>query len=106
MMMTHDDLLAQHAQHGKPWLEFLRVNALSMGMYRLPAGGSDPQQPHAEDEVYYVTAGRARIRVGGADYPVAPGSIVYVPARVEHRFHSITEDLTVLVFFAPPESAG
>ncbi|MBL8155801.1 MAG: cupin domain-containing protein [Anaerolineae bacterium] len=106
MMMTLDDLLAQHTQHGKPYLEFLRLNALSMGMYRLPAGSIDSQHPHAEDEVYYVTAGRAQIRVGSADYPVAPGSIVYVPAQVSHGFHSITEDLTLLVFFAPAESAG
>ena len=37
------------------------------------------------------------------DRPVGPGTIIFVEAGVEHRFHSITSDLTVLVVFAPPE---
>jgi mannose-6-phosphate isomerase-like protein (cupin superfamily) len=69
-----------------------------------PCGGTDPQQPHAEDEVYYVLAGRARVRVGDEDESVAPGTFVYVPKEVEHRFHDIEDDLTLLVFFAPAET--
>jgi quercetin dioxygenase-like cupin family protein len=34
---------------------------------------------------------------------VQTGSIVYVAKNVEHRFHSIEEELTVLVFFTPAE---
>lgn len=83
--------------------EFLRVPALSAGLYRLPAGGVDPQQPHSEDEVYYVVSGRGAIRVGDEDRPVQAGSIVYVAANVEHRFHDIADDLIILVFFAPAE---
>jgi mannose-6-phosphate isomerase-like protein (cupin superfamily) len=74
-----------------------------MGLYELPAGGIDPQQPHTEDEVYYVVSGRALIRVGNEDQRVSAGSIVFVAANVEHRFHTITEDLSILVFFAPAE---
>ena len=85
------------------WVEHLRVPDLSVGTYSLAAGGTDPQQPHSEDEVYYVVQGRATIRVGGEDRAVEAGSIVYVAANVEHRFHSILEDLKVLVFFAPAE---
>jgi mannose-6-phosphate isomerase-like protein (cupin superfamily) len=96
-------LMAQQQASGKLYLEFLRVPAISMGVYTLPAGSADPQQPHTEDEVYYVTHGAATIRVGDEDRPVSPGSIVYVAANVDHRFHTITEDLTVLVFFAPAE---
>ncbi|HEY3280388.1 MAG TPA: cupin domain-containing protein [Gemmatimonadales bacterium] len=84
--------------------EFLRVPALSAGWYVLPAGGGDPQRPHREDELYYVAAGRGAIRVGAEDRPVAPGTIVYVPAGQGHRFHSITEELRVLVVFAPAET--
>lgn len=95
-------LTARQTAH-TAYLEFLRVPALSMGLYVLPAGGIDPQQPHTEDEVYYVVRGSAQIRVGGEDRPVQAGSIVYVAANVEHRFHTITEELQVLVFFAPAE---
>jgi mannose-6-phosphate isomerase-like protein (cupin superfamily) len=99
---THE-LLAEHGRRGRLYLEFLRVPALSMGLYVLPAGGTDPQRPHGEDEVYYVLSGRGRIQVGAGDRALADGALVFVPAGVEHRFHSITEDLKLLVFFAPAE---
>jgi mannose-6-phosphate isomerase-like protein (cupin superfamily) len=103
-----DEILARFdpALPAAAYEEFLRVPSLSVGVYRLPAGGEDPQSPHAEDEVYYVIEGRATIRVGEEDRPVRPGSTVFVAARVPHRFHSIEEVLTILVFFAPPESGG
>ena len=97
------DLLARHAAAGRLYHEFLRVPDLSVGLYVLPAGDTDPQQPHTEDEVYYVVSGRGAIRVGAEDRPVQAGSIVYVAANVEHRFHDVVEDLIILVFFAPAE---
>lgn len=96
-------LIAERARSGKPYLEFLRVPDLSAGLYRLPAGGTDPQSPHTEDEVYYVVSGRAQIRVAEEDRVVQAGSVVYVAKNAEHRFHSIEAELTVLVFFAPAE---
>jgi mannose-6-phosphate isomerase-like protein (cupin superfamily) len=92
-------------QSGRPYLEFLRVSALSAGLYVLPAGGVDPQQPHKEDEVYYVVRGSGLFRADAEDRPAQAGTILFVPASVEHHFHSITEELTLLVFFAPAESS-
>jgi mannose-6-phosphate isomerase-like protein (cupin superfamily) len=83
--------------------EFLRVPSMSAGVYRLAAGATDSQSPHSEDEVYFVLAGRGRFRCGADDNPVAAGSVLYVPAHREHRFHSIEEELRLLVFFAPAE---
>lgn len=97
------ELMQSQRDSGTLYLEFLRVPSISMGVYTLPAGATDPQQPHTEDEVYYITHGAATIRVGDEDRPVVPGSIIYVAANVDHRFHTITEDLTVIVFFAPAE---
>jgi quercetin dioxygenase-like cupin family protein len=99
------ELRAQRAQAQRLYLEFLRVDSLSVGLYELPAGGVDPQQSHTEDEIYYVIAGRGSIRVAGEDQDVGPGSIIFVAAGVEHRFHSITEELSILVVFAPAEYA-
>ena len=84
--------------------EFLRVDALSAGVYVLAAGGVDDQEPHAEDEVYVVLRGRAVVQVAGEDRLVQPGTFVFVAAGVEHRFHSITEELALLVVFAPAET--
>lgn len=96
-------LVSQQQSSDKPHPEFLRVPDLSIGLYMLPAGGTDPQSLHTEDEVYYVVGGKAKIRVGEEDRNVQAGSIVYVEKNVEHRFHSIEEELRVLVFFAPAE---
>lgn len=99
------DVLVQRQQAGRPYLEFLREPSLSVGLYVLPAGGVDGQKPHTEDEVYYIVSGRGAIQVAGESRPVEPGSVVFVAASVEHRFHNITEDLQILVFFAPAEGS-
>ena len=91
-------------QSGKRYREFLRVPAMSAGVYVLPAGGTDPQSPHKEDEMYYVVRGSARMRAGSEDQTVSAGSIIFVAAGVEHRFYDITEELGMLVFFAPAEN--
>ena len=95
------DLLERRRESGESYREFLNVPSMRLGVYELPAGSDDPQRPHAQDEIYYAIAGRAQIRVGNEDAPVARGSVIFVEAGVPHRFHSITEDLTLLVAFAP-----
>ena len=93
--------LAERQRRGDDlYLEFLRVPALNCGLYVLPAGGQDPQQPHDEDEVYYVIGGRASFVCEGQERAVGPGSILYVEAGADHRFFDIDEELTILVFFA------
>jgi mannose-6-phosphate isomerase-like protein (cupin superfamily) len=99
-----DQVEQERAQAEKSYLEFLRVPAMSAGVYTLPAGGTDLQKPHQEDEMYYVVRGRARIRAGSEDRAVSQGSVIFVAAQVEHRFYDIAEELVVLVFFAPAET--
>jgi mannose-6-phosphate isomerase-like protein (cupin superfamily) len=99
------ELLDQRGESGKRYLEFLRIPAMSAGVYVLAAGATDPQKPHKEDELYYVVRGRARMRIGSQEQVVSAGSVIFVAANVEHRFFDILEDLVVLVFFAPAESS-
>jgi mannose-6-phosphate isomerase-like protein (cupin superfamily) len=98
------EIAEQRARSGKPYREFLRVPAMSAGFYVLPAGGTDHQKPHREDEIYYVVRGRARFKAGPEDREVSAGSLIFVAAEVGHRFYDITEELEVLVFFAPAET--
>jgi mannose-6-phosphate isomerase-like protein (cupin superfamily) len=101
------DLAAVNNQRGgagKAYLEFLRVPAMSAGVYVLPRGGDDLQKPHHEDEFYYVIRGKARMTTGQNTRAVCAGSIIFVPKSVEHRFHDIEEELAVLVVFAPAET--
>ncbi len=97
------DLMAQQAGGQQPYLEFLKSSALSVGLYVLAAGAVDGQQPHTEDEVYYVVSGRGMFRHADEERAVQAGSVLYVAADVEHRFFNITETLNIIVFFAPAE---
>ena len=94
----------QRVQSGKTYREFLRVPAMSAGLYILPAGATDHQKPHREDEIYYVIRGRARFKAGSEDREVSAGSVIFVAAQVGHRFYDIEEELAMLVFFAPAET--
>ena len=98
-------LATQGAKSNRAWLEFLRVPTLSAGIYHLKAGQEDLQQPHTEDEVYYIISGKASFRAGTEQLAVGPGSVLFVERNLEHRFLDIREDLTALVFFAPPEGS-
>ena len=98
------ELARRQAQTDDPYYEFLRVPALNCGLYVLPAGSTDRQTPHEEDEVYVVLDGLGVFTVEGADRTVQKGSVLYVKAGVDHRFHSITEDLSVLVFFSSAQA--
>ena len=83
------------------WVERFRVPDLSVGTYSIPAGGTDDQTPHHEDEIYVVIGGQAILASGSATAAVQAGSVIYVPAGENHAFTQITEDLTLLVIFAP-----
>jgi quercetin dioxygenase-like cupin family protein len=100
-----NSLVAESERGNQRWREFLRVPSLSMGLYRLKAGQSDEQRPHTEDEAYLVISGRASFQSGGQQQAAVPGTLIFVERAAEHRFVDITEDLTVLVFFAPPEGS-
>ena len=94
--------LQDPAQDG--YRERLRVKSMSVGRFTATAGYDDQQQPHAEDEVYYVLAGHAVLEIDGRRHAVAKGTLAYVPRGVEHRFVDVSSDLDVLVVFAPAES--
>ena len=97
-------LIAEQGKLGERYLEFFTADTgtLSLGIYVLPAGDTDPQQPHTEDEIYYVVSGSGRFQVGDEDRAIEAGTVIFVETGAPHRFHSITEALTLLVMFAPP----
>jgi mannose-6-phosphate isomerase-like protein (cupin superfamily) len=98
--------LGEASKGAIPYVEFLRIPAMSCGVYVLRAGEEDMQRPHNQDEIYYVFSGAARMKLTAAnqrseDREIAAGDVIFVAARDEHRFHSITQELVLLVVFAP-----
>lgn len=101
-----EGLIREQQASGRSYLEFLRVPAMSAGVYFLPKGATDGQRPHREDEMYYLVTGKAKMVIGAEHSGVTAGSVIFVEAEAEHRFYDIEEDLLALVFFAPAEQMG
>lgn len=100
------DHLVKNQENTPYYHEFLRRSSMSAGIYTLPPGTVDPQEPHNEDELYFVLNGSAVIEVDGESQSVSSGSAVFVPAMRPHKFMEIAEELRVLVFFSPAEGTG
>ena len=78
---------------------------LEIGVYVLVAPEPDRQQPHEDDEVYIVLEGRGILTVEGESFPLAEGSVHFVPAGADHRFTGY-EGLSVLVIFPRRTAPG
>ena len=72
---------------------------LEVGVYVLVAPEPDHQQPHEDDELYFVLDGRGVLEIEGRPVPLERGQAVFVPAGALHQFTAY-ERLSVLVVFA------
>jgi mannose-6-phosphate isomerase-like protein (cupin superfamily) len=67
--------------------------------------GEDVQTPHTQDEVYVVVSGSGTFRRGGERVAFDPGDLLFVPAKVPHRFETFSDDFsTWVVFFGPRQT--
>ena len=85
---------------GERFATMLEHGTLSVEIYA--PRGTDPQAPHERDELYVVLEGRGEFFNGEERHPFGPGDVLFVPAGVEHRFESFTDDLVVWVIFYGP----
>ncbi|MBI1862335.1 MAG: cupin domain-containing protein [Deltaproteobacteria bacterium] len=98
-------LLQNHSGFDKDgWQEFFRNEALFAGVYVLTPGGEDTQDPHAEDEIYYVLEGQGELVSWEGERETRQsahaGSVLFVSREVRHRFENFSAGLKLLVFFA------
>ncbi len=77
--------------------EFFRRGDFSVEIYR--PGTTDLQQPHAQDEVYFVVSGTGNFFNDGHTHAFGPGDFIFVEAHKEHRFLDYTEDFATWVVF-------
>lgn len=79
----------------------------SMALRYYAPQGIDRQTPHDQDEVYLVASGSGWFVNGDTRHPFGPGDVLFVPARVEHRFEEFSEDFgTWVVFYGPHGGEG
>jgi mannose-6-phosphate isomerase-like protein (cupin superfamily) len=89
------------AAGGKPFAELFTHGTLSIEIYA--PKGRDLQSPHSKDEVYVVASGSGSFVCGSERTPFGPGDLLFVPAKVPHRFEDFGDDFAVWVVFYGPE---
>jgi mannose-6-phosphate isomerase-like protein (cupin superfamily) len=94
------DLVSRLEKEGGYFLDFLKVRDMEAGVIVLRPGEEDTQEPHSADELYYVIEGSGFMELGRSRRPVKKGSIIFVPAKMHHKFYGNKEDLVVLYVFA------
>lgn len=85
---------------GEPFIDALRHGSMSVEIFA--PRGEDRQGPHAQDELYIVSAGSARFEHEGRFTEAAAGDVLFVPAGDVHRFHAMSEDFVTWVIFWGP----
>jgi mannose-6-phosphate isomerase-like protein (cupin superfamily) len=85
----------------KPYEVVMRHGTMHVGLYA--PRGTDPQQPHAQDEVYVVMRGRGEFECGDSKRPFGEGDVLFVPAGMTHRFVDFSDDFAAWVVFYGPE---
>ncbi len=59
----------------------------------------DRQMPHSLDEVYIILSGNSEFFRNGETLQCAKGDVIFVPARMEHRFIDFSDDFATWVIF-------
>lgn len=86
---------------GERFVEILRHGSMRTELYA--PRGTDPQQPHAQDELYFIHSGRGHFVQGEERHRFGPGDAFFVPAGQSHRFEDFSDDFaTWVVFWGPP----
>ena len=94
------DSILSNLEKDEYFFDFLNTKSLEVGIIRLRKDQKDTQTNHPLDELYYVVKGEGYIRIGRKSQPVSQGTIIFVPAEIDHNFYGNKEDLVVLYIFS------
>ena len=82
------------------FIDVMNTSTMEVGIINLKKDQEDTQQPHVSDEIYYVISGSGTIKIDGIRNEVNPGKIIYIPKRIRHSFHAISNELVILYILA------
>lgn len=89
---------------GLPFATLMAGGSMSVEIYApgSNADGRDRQQPHAQDELYFIQRGTARLYIQTQPYDAEAGDVFFVSAGTEHRFEDFSADFATWVVFWGP----
>ena len=80
-----------------------RIRKQSLAEARIPAGGATQEHYHPlTEEIYYLTAGRGRIVVGGETRDVQAGDAIAIPPGTRHKLWNTGAETLVLLCCCAP----
>jgi mannose-6-phosphate isomerase-like protein (cupin superfamily) len=87
---------------GAPFVTMMAGGTMSVEVFAPSSSGlgEDLQQPHTQDELYFIQRGKGELMINGQRFDAAAGDAFFVAAGVEHRFENFSDDfLTWVVFY-------
>jgi mannose-6-phosphate isomerase-like protein (cupin superfamily) len=85
---------------GTPFVTMMAGGTMSVEVFA--PKGEDLQQPHTQDELYFIHSGKGEIVINGQRFDCAAGDAFFVAADVAHRFENFSDDfVTWVVFYGP-----
>jgi mannose-6-phosphate isomerase-like protein (cupin superfamily) len=88
-------------QAGSPFAILMKHGTMQVEYFQ-PVG-TDKQEPHAQDELYFIAAGNSRFERNGEVVSVNKGDVLFVPAGMPHRFIHFSADFATWVVFYGPQ---
>ena len=85
---------------GAPFVRMMAGGSMSVEVFT--PQGVDLQQPHSQDELYFIHSGTAQIIINDQCFDAAPGDAFFVAAGVAHKFETFSSNfVTWVVFYGP-----
>ena len=94
----HRDALSRLPDH---YQEIFHHGSMKLGLYA--PRGKDDQDPHDQDELYFISNGSAGFTLEDKRTDVSAGDALFVPAGLTHRFDTMSDDFMVWVIFWGPK---
>lgn len=94
------DAAALPLPEGRRSAEVLGFGSLEVRYYAPKE--TDSQTPHDRDEVYIVVGGHGFFVRGAERVAFEPGDMLFVPAKMAHRFEDFSQDFATWVLFYGP----
>jgi mannose-6-phosphate isomerase-like protein (cupin superfamily) len=89
-----NDLLAGSPERFE---EVMKKGSISVEFYKPEK--IDQQQPHTKDELYIIISGSSVFLRDGEMISCQKSDVIFVPAKMEHRFINFSADFSTWVIF-------
>lgn len=82
---------------GAPFATMMAGGTMSVEVFA--PRGADLQEPHTQDELYFIQGGTGELVINGQRFDAAAGDAFFVAAGVAHRFENFSDDFVTWVVF-------